>query len=67
MLEILIINVQCATMKCEIIRKPMLLERVEVNLEKIPDYILSIFIFNDENPLYLIIISTVHSFEVIKE
>ena len=54
-------------MKCEIIRKPMLLERVEVNLEKIPDYILSIFIFNDENPLYLIIISTVHSFEVIKE
>ena len=34
LLENFLINVQCATMKYEIIRKPMELERVELNLVK---------------------------------
>ena len=34
LLEKIVVNVQCATMKNEIIRKPMVLERAEVNLLK---------------------------------
>ena len=34
LLKKFVVNVQCATMKYEITRKPMVLERVEVNLLK---------------------------------
>ena len=34
LLEKFVVSVQCATMKYEIIRKPMVLERVEVNFLK---------------------------------
>ena len=38
LLEKFLVNVQCETMKYEIIRKPMVLQRVEINLFKSAHY-----------------------------